>query len=163
LLKAGRVTKNYKIISIKIYGIMFYNSTPESISICKSSATFSVLEIRNNIMHPAGIRGNLDKIPPKSESNNYIFTSNSESVFQDVSNLPTGFIRTSGIDLEPNNNGLSLESGSPALDYGINLGSEYSPAINSVPRPTDGAWDAGAYEKNTSNEPIPGGCGNLKK
>ncbi|MCK4966411.1 right-handed parallel beta-helix repeat-containing protein, partial [bacterium] len=49
--------------------------------------------------------------------------------FKDTSNLPTGFKGTFGTDMEPNSDGLSVESGA-AIDNGADLGDLYCGAIN---------------------------------
>ncbi len=129
-------------VQARIYNNTLYQNANGEISIANSSADFSVLEIKNNILMPSAgksaIYGSTGKIT--SQSNNLTANPN----FKNTSNLPAGFVGTYGVDLRPDNDGLSVESG-PAIDGGVDLGADYNMAINSVVRP-DGAWDIGAYE-----------------
>jgi hypothetical protein len=138
-------------LSYYIYGNTFYNNSGGNLRI--NGGNFSTLAIRNNILYPSGISGSTGKITtPSWQTANYIFSSNPGSVFKNTSNLPTGF-NSSGI---PNKDGLSLASGSGALNDGTNLGSQYyNTSINKVTRPSSGAWDAGAYESGSGDTTPP--------
>jgi hypothetical protein len=70
--------------------------------------------------------------------------------FKNVSNLPETFSGYFGNNLEPNNDGLSIESGT-AIDNGFLLPYPYNSSINSVLRPNGESFDIGAYERR--NEP----------
>jgi hypothetical protein len=92
---------------------------------------------------------NLTTYEPTALSSNPLFTN--------ISNLPTGsppftgFTGTYGVNMQPSENGLSLQAGSPGISYGINLGSPYNGSINTVTRPSTGGWDLGAYEVGVVN------------
>jgi hypothetical protein len=77
----------------------------------------------------------------------------SDPMFTDVSKLPTTFTGTYGSTLAPAANGLSLKSGSPALNAGVDLAAPYNGSINSLTR-TSGAFDMGSYE-STASGPVP--------
>jgi hypothetical protein len=137
------------ILTFRVYNNTVYNNGGAALRIDSSSATYSVLEVKNNILD-GGISGSTGYIT--SQSNN--LTSNFN--FNNRSNLPTGFTGTYGVDLEPNKDGLSIVSGN-AIDGGTDLGSSLAGAINisgksiDVTRSSEGAgWDIGAYEKITA-------------
>jgi hypothetical protein len=58
------------------------------------------------------------------------------------SNPPTAINSSSG----PNTRGFTLQSGSPAVDQGADLGPSYDKSVNLVTRPSGAGWDVGAYE-----------------
>lgn len=76
---------------------------------------------------------------------------NTDPTFNNMANLPTGFSGTYGIDMVPNNDGLSIASGS-TINNGASLPSTYYGAINlsgtnfPAGRPQGSGWDIGAYE-----------------
>lgn len=72
----------------------------------------------------------------------------SDPLQNDISNLPTGFVGTFGVDLRPDTEGLNLAENSPARNGGAPLDAAYSGSINSVARPSGTGWDIGAYEYN---------------
>lgn len=136
-----------------IYNNTIYKNGSHSILIENSSATFPVLEVKNNILNSGGsaISGITGSIT--AQSNNI----SSNPGFKNTSNLPTGFAGTYGISMEPNKDGLSIVSGN-AIDSGVNLGSSFSGAINisgksiyaTKSSEAEGtARDIGAYEKIT--------------
>jgi hypothetical protein len=49
---------------------------------------------------------------------------------------------------DPDNNDFSLKSTAPAIDSGVDLGSNYSSDFVGISRPQSLAWDIGAYEFN---------------
>jgi hypothetical protein len=72
--------------------------------------------------------------------------------------LPTSFSGTYGSTLAPTQDGLSLLSGSPAINSGAALSSPYNNSVNSVTRPSGSGWDRGAYEFNAASggpTPVP--------
>jgi hypothetical protein len=132
--------------SIRLYNNTFYNAP---ITVTQSQASYSVFDVRNNIVYDPGGT-------PISGSN--FFTTNSDNVttsplFKNNANLPTGFTGTYGVDLAPNADGLNLAAGSPAIGAGIVLGSPYNGSINSVIRPAAGPWDIGAYATSSATPP----------
>lgn len=138
-------------MTVRIYNNTVYNNGRSSIQIDSSSATFRVLEIKNNILASEGsaISGQTGRIT--AQLNNI----SSNPGFKNTSNLPTGFVGTYGINMEPNKDGLSIVSGI-AIDGGKDLGSSFAGAINisgtskGVTRSSEGkGWDIGAYEKIT--------------
>jgi len=134
--------------SIRLYNNTFYNAP---ITVTNSQASYSVFDVRNNIIYyPGGA--------PISGSN--FFTTNSNNLtttplFKNMANLPTGFTGTYGVNLAPNADGLSLAVGSPAIGAGIVLGSPYNGSINSVIRSAAGPWDIGAYATSSATLPAP--------
>jgi len=68
-----------------------------------------------------------------------------DPVFKNTASLPTGFAGVTGT-FTPNQDGLSLQTGSPALDAGVELAAAYNSSINSLARPQGSEWDRGAYE-----------------
>ena len=84
---------------------------------------------------------------------------NTDPSFLNTSNLPTGFTGTYGINMGPNSNGLSIESGN-ALKNGADLGPNFNGAINlsgksgGLIRPNN-LWDIGAYQLVTEEPTAP--------
>jgi hypothetical protein len=70
----------------------------------------------------------------------------SDPLLEDLTNLPSRFTGTYGVDLEPYPDGFKLTAESPARDAGTSLNPTYSSSINSVSRPHGAGWDIGAYE-----------------
>jgi len=66
--------------------------------------------------------------------------------FKNTANLPSGWTGSYGVNLAPNNDGLSLSASSPVLGLGAVLSSPYSGSINTAARPATGAWNPGAYQ-----------------
>lgn len=134
--------------SIRLYNNTFFNAP---ITVTPSQASYSLFDVRNNIVYDPGGT-------PISGSN--FFTTNSNNLtttplFKNTANLPTGFTGTYGMNLAPNADGLSLAAGSPAIGAGIVLGNPYNGSINSVIRPTAGPWDIGAYATYSATLPAP--------
>lgn len=129
--------------SIRLYNNTFYNAP---IAVTSSSASYSLFDVRNNIVYyPGGT----------AISGSGFFTTNSNNLtaspsFKNTANLPTGFTGTYGTNLAPNADGLSLAAGSSAIGAGIVLASPYNGSINSVTRPAAGPWDLGAYATSSS-------------
>ncbi len=135
-------------IEVNIFNNTLFDNANGEILVANSSATFPVFTVKNNILVPrSGKSAISDRGKITAQSSNLT----SDPGFKDPSNLPTGFVGTHGVDLRPDNDGLSVKSG-PAIDAGEDLGSPYDMAINSVVRP-DGAWDIGAYEYGQSDVP----------
>jgi hypothetical protein len=88
--------------------------------------------------------------------------SSSDPRYRNTANLPTGFTGTYGVNLAPNNDGLSLQQGSPGIDQGIVLGSSFAGSVNSVGRPAGAGWDIGAYEYNSGGAVTPPAPTNLR-
>lgn len=155
--------------SVRIYNNTFYNAR---VYIDAVNATFAPLEFKNNIFYNSSSTPIYDpnsKIT--SHSNNIYYGSGtlarsggnsysasnlksgyepsasvSDPQFKNSGSVPTGFIGTYGVDLRPNNDGLSLQPSSYGMDHGIALGSPYNESINTVARPSGNGWDIGAYE-----------------
>ena len=125
--------------SLWVYNNTFYNSP---VTVNNSAATFPTFEFKNNIVYQtAGT--------PITGSNRFTAASNNLTTnpsFKNTASLPTGIAGTFGINLAPNNDGLSVSLGSAALDAGISLAPEFNLSVNSLPRPQGSAWDIGAYE-----------------
>ena len=123
---------------IRLYNNTFYNAP---ITVTSSGATYSVFDVRNNIVYDTS---------GTAISGSNFFTTNSNNLttnpsFKNTANLPTGFSGTYGTTMAPNADGLSLLSGSSALGAAAVLSSPYNGSINSVARPTSGS-DLGAYQ-----------------
>ena len=80
---------------------------------------------------------------------------NTDPLFKDTLNLPTGFIGTHGTNLRPNADGLDTQMNSPVSNGGAPLGSTYDESINTVRRPSNSAWDLGAYENSHTDNSLP--------
>src|SRR5215472_4510680 len=132
--------------SIRLYDNTFYNAP---IAVTSSSASYSLFDVRNNIVYyPGGT----------AISGSNFFTTNSNNLttnpsFKNTASLPTGFTGTYGVNLAPNVDGLSLAAGSPAIGAGLVLGSPYNGSINSVIRSVTSPWDLGAYATSSSGTP----------
>jgi hypothetical protein len=94
---------------------------------------------------------------------------NTDPTFKNTSNLPTGFSGIYETSMMPNNDGLSIQSTSPARDNGIAIsGAGYNGAINFAGtnsgeiRPQGAAWDIGAYEFSDSNDSPPSPPANVR-
>jgi hypothetical protein len=133
---------------IRLYNNTFYNAP---ITVTSSHASYSLFDVRNNIVYyPGGT--------PISGSS--FFTRNSNNLtanpsLKNTASLPTGFTGTYGVNLAPNADGLSLAAGSPAIGAGVLLGTPYNGSINSVIRAAAGAWDIGAYATPSATLPAP--------
>jgi hypothetical protein len=139
-----------------------------------NAADISVLEVKNNIFSAASTTRALgdDDGDITAHSNNLYYrpgggtliTANGASysasdisswepsaltgdpLLRNPAELPAGFIGVFGVDKRPSPDGLHITSGSPAKDYGFDIGSAYNTSINSVTRPNGVGWDLGAYE-----------------
>jgi hypothetical protein len=160
-------------LSVKIYNNTIFQNASGGILV-SSAAIFSTFEIKNNIISSLSsqiplvnnARGQIT-----SHSNNIFYrpgggtlvmdatsiqssslgsweptSSASDPLLKNVSNLPSGFIGTYGVNIAPNADGLSLTSNSPVIDMGTSLISAYNGSINSVARPAGAKWDIGAFE-----------------
>ena len=125
--------------SLLVYNNTFFNAP---VRINNTAAVFSPFEFKNNIVYyPGGT--------PITGSNRFTASSNNlttDPLFKDAASLPSGFKDASGASMVPTTDGLSLRSGSPAINTGVSLGSAYAGSVNSVTRPVGGGWDIGAYE-----------------
>lgn len=74
---------------------------------------------------------------------------NGNPLFSSISDVPTNCSTT----VAPFPIGLSNLAGSPAIDNGAALGSDYTNSINHVSRPSGSGWDIGAYEFSTGTTP----------
>jgi hypothetical protein len=126
--------------SILIYNNTFYNAP---VIIDSPSAVFSVFEFKNNACFYGGGTPIIGVDRFTSFSNNLT----DKPVFRNPADLPTGFKGTYGIDMAPNNDGLSLPGNSPGIDTGAALEEPFMNSINSVLRPAGKEFDIGAYEK----------------
>jgi hypothetical protein len=167
----------------KVYNNTFYNNTDYELAVQNSSITNTV-EVKNNIfsagagtlpLYDVGgneITAHNNNLYYRSGGGNVVtnggssYTAatvtdyegtaqSSDPNFKNTSNLPTGFSGTYGTDMEPDNDGLSIESGD-ALGNGADLGDTYRGAINlsgksgGLSRDSAAAWDMGAYQYGTS-------------
>jgi MYXO-CTERM domain-containing protein len=151
-------------------------SWSHEILVYTGTANVSVLEVKNNLFvsHADTIPLQDDDGSITDHSNNLFFRSGggalvrsggttytsadiaswepsaiaSDPLLNDISNLPTGFIGTFGVDLRPDTEGLNIAENSPARNAGAALDAAYSGSINSVTRPSGQGWDIGAYEYN---------------
>ncbi len=156
-------------ISLRVYNNTFFNAP---VTVENSSANYTNFEFSNNIVaYPSGLPFSDGGQKVTAHSNNLFYRSsgtlvrsggtnysasnlsNYESsassanpLFKNTSVLPTGFTGTFGSSLAPSSDGLSLQSGSPAINGGALLGTQYATSINTVMRPAGGGWDNGAYE-----------------
>jgi len=156
--------------TIRVYNNTFYNAP---VTIATSAATFSTMEVRNNIFHfTAGVTLTDSEGNITAHSNNIYYrpsgtavTSNganytaagiiagyeatglgTDPLFVNVASVPTGFNGAYGSTLAPNTSGFTLQTGSPAFNSGVTLASPYTNSINSVVRPSSTAFERGAYE-----------------
>ena len=134
-------------INMRIYNNSIYNGQTH-IGNCHNAV--NKLELINNIFYNASG-------PDLTDPSGYI-TAQSNNItanprYKNVNNAPTGWKGTFGVDIEPNQDGFSLQADSLAIDYGIILGNEFINSINSVSRFSGAGWDIGAYEFATANLP----------
>lgn len=166
-------------LSLLVYNNTFFNSP---VLISSNKATVTVFEFKNNIIYYNGGAPLTDSQGKISAHSNNLFyrssgtlvsskgvsytssnlktgyeatSSSSDPLYKNTANLPTGFTGTYGVNLAPNNDGLSLQQSSPGIDHGIVLASAYGGSINSINRPGSGAWDLGAYEQSFGVPAIP--------
>jgi hypothetical protein len=167
----GLVLHNNLVGSLKVlvYNNTFYNA---AVIVENSSATFTTLEFKNNIVQYAGGVPLTDSARKITSHSNNIYSGGGGTVvsaggtsysasnlstyeptaspanpmFKNAAALPTGFNGSFGVNLAPNVDGLSLLAGSPGIDHGVALATTYAGAINTVARPGGGVWDIGAYE-----------------
>jgi hypothetical protein len=159
-------------LRLLMFNNTFYNAP---VIISNDRATMAVFEFKNNIVYYDGgvpLTDTNGRIT--SHSNNLFFghggalvrsngvdygASNlatgyepsalsSDPLFRNVANLPTGFTGNYGIDLAPNRDGLSLRKGSPAINAGAALSSDFDGSINTVRRHAGQGWDIGGYEND---------------
>jgi hypothetical protein len=160
-------------LRVLMYNNTFYNAP---ITINNNSATFVVFEFKNNICyHPNGTPFLDAQNKVTAHSNNIFYrssgtlvsaggtsytasnlasyessASSANPLLRNTASLPTGFVGVYGSSLAPNNDGMSLQPGSPGLDNGATLGSGFAGSVNSVLRPAGVRWDIGAYEFGSS-------------
>jgi Disaggregatase related len=162
-------------LKLWVYNNTFYNAP---VTLASSSATVTTFEFKNNIVHYTGGVPLTDASGrATAHSNNIYFGSGtlvrsggtnytastlgtyeptasaSDPAFKSAANRPTGFAGTFGVNLAPNNDGLSLQQSSFGRDRGAALPAAYAGSINSVGRPASTAWDIGAYEFVVSGAP----------
>jgi len=155
-------------LNLLVYNNTFYNAV---VRFTNHNSTVNTLEFKNNIIYSTGatpLAANSGNI--KSSSNNIYNGSStlvtigstnynssnltsfestalsSNPLFVNTSNLPTGFTGTFGVNSQPNNDGLSLQPSSLAINSGATLAGTYAGSINSVARPQGAPWERGAYE-----------------
>lgn len=162
-------------LSARIYNNTLFQNANGEILIGSSSAKFTTLEIKNNIMYSASGKYPLQDSKGSritAHSNNTYFSPSGGTLariggstytasnltkwepsalsgnptLENTSSLPTGFIGVYGKDLKPNKSGLS----SKIKDSGCSLATTYNSSINSLARPQGSAWDRGAYEINAA-------------
>jgi hypothetical protein len=157
----GSQAKKNVIKNNLIYAVRIADGYSHGINMLASSVNVSGNIIQNNlILHPTAIpryrvgsSGGQTMATVESTwngTNSNVFSGNvvgtSAPGFSGgthpVSNLPTGF----GADWLPNNTGLSLGSGSVAINAGIDAGSPFNVDILGISRPQGSAWDIGAYK-----------------
>jgi hypothetical protein len=103
----------------------------------------------NNIFYGGGtlVRSNGVDYVSSNLVNGYESSARSiNPLFNNSDNVPTGFTGAYGTDMAPNTNGFSLRNGSPGINGGIALSSDFAGSINSVHRPVGAKWDVGAYQ-----------------
>ncbi len=152
---------------IRIYNNTFFKAP---VRIQNTSATFPVLEFKNNVIYSPAAVPMIENGRLTAHSNNVYFggstlvasagrnhtaatlgayepsASSLDPNFRDVSALPDGFTGRFGVDMLPNKSGLSLSPGSVGIDRGAALGIAFGASVNGVSRPAGAAWDIGAYE-----------------
>lgn len=167
--------------SVLLYNNTFLNAP---VVINNTTASFSILEFRNNIVVDDAKVPFADSARVTGHSNNLYHGSNtlvrsggasydagslsvyeetavaSDPQFVDARSLPGGFSLHSGASarLAPDRNGLALRPSSPAIGSGILLDLQYASTIDSsVTRPSTGRWDLGAYQHTATAAPMPPG------
>ena len=134
--------------SVLMYNNTFWNDGATDELVINASANFATFEWKNNIAYPSGVTDGGSNITASATN------LTTDPNFKNISNLPTGFSGTYGTDMEPDNDGLSTESGD-SINNGTDLGgSPYYGAINfsgtddGFDRDSQGSasWDIGAYE-----------------
>jgi hypothetical protein len=163
--------------TVRVYNNTFYNAP---VVVNNSAATFPVFEFKNNIVHYSSGAGLTDTNGRIAVHSNNLFYGSSTLVrakgaaygagtlgsyeptalsadptFVNTTSLPTGFVGNYGVDLAPNTTGLSLRTGSPAIDRGAVLSSPYDGSVNSTRRPVGSAPDLGAYEFSSDTPGLP--------
>ena len=165
-------------LSLLVYNNTFYNAP---VVISDNSAKVMVFEFKNNIVYyTGGVALTDSKGQITSHSNNIFYgsskalvrsngidynlidimsgyeptASNSNPLFTNPANLPTGFTGTYGKDKAPDSDGLSLQKGSPGINSGTVLSSDFGGSINSLCRPVGSAWDIGAYQHDRRTNPF---------
>jgi len=155
--------------NVRVFNNTFYNAF---VNLGSPSST-GTLEFRNNIIYDASIAPLTDaasKITTRGNNvyfrasgttlvssggssytastlANYETTSSSANpAFKNLPSLPTGWLGAYGADLEPNNDGLSLQADSTVLNFGAVLSAPFNGSINSLTRPDAGSWTPGAYQ-----------------
>ncbi len=127
-------------LDLLVYNNTFYNTF---VDLGSHSSSVNSFEFKNNIIqYSSNQLRSAGAI--QSQSNNLLVSSNPG--FKDPNNKPTGFVGTYGVNLRPNTDGFSLNTGSSAIDGGTGLANAYNRSINSIPRPQGSAWEIGAYE-----------------
>jgi hypothetical protein len=162
-------------LSLLVYNNTFYNAP---VVVSDNSAKMTTFEFKNNIVScDGGVALTDSKGQITSHSNNIFYGSskalvtsngidynlsdltrgyeptalNTDPLFTNPANLPTGFAGTYGKDKAPNINGLGLQKGSPGINNGTVLSSEFGGSINSLRRPVASGWDIGAYQHDGPN------------
>jgi hypothetical protein len=173
---ARDVRSNRRARSRRIFNNTLFENAYHEIAIQSSSASFPILEIKNNVIcalpanygisdasgdritahgHnlfcPAGaadlVRDGSSRYAANDLGSWESTALAADPQLKDPANLPGGFTGTFGQDLRPDTDGLALSSSSPGIDQGAALDPAFASSINSVARPGGAAWDVGAYEQ----------------
>lgn len=164
-------------VTLRIYNNTFYHNSSYEIDLQNPRATFSVLELKNNIFDATGQCVRDSGADIKTHSDNIYYDSSGGTLLTrggssyTASGIVSGYEATS-ITTNPNytnagSRDFSLKSSSPAIDAGVDLGLAYDDGLNSTSQWTDGVvtldrdlygsgWDIGAYElgnQDTLNSP----------
>ena len=156
------------IVGLKIYNNTFYNNAKYEMDFQNPTASFSTLEVKNNIFHTVAGQCVRDSGKDITVHSNNIYYDPSGGTLVSVdgrtytsSTINSGYewtsISTNPIYSDENINDFSLKESSPAKGAGNDLGQIYNDGLNSktiwpnrvvlINRDINGSgWDIGAYE-----------------
>jgi hypothetical protein len=163
------LASNSGTLNLLVYNNTFYNSF---VRFTNHTSVVNTLDFINNIIHCTSavplvadggiIKQHLDNIYFRgsqtlvtigranytaSNLNSYEASAYSGNpLFKNPGNLPSGFRGTYGVNMAPDNDGLSLQQSSYGMNRGVPLGSPYNSSINAATRPANTRWDIGAYQ-----------------
>jgi len=134
--------------SVIIYNNTIYGETGADHSIFTTGDIPSAL-VKNNVIHYVGTQGGGIVSTVGYGGMDYNLQSNVGTV------RGTNAITSNPLFTDASSGDFTLQSGSPAIDAGTDLGNPYNVDKNGTQRPQGNGWDMGAYENYSGPDVTP--------